>query len=191
MSHVHSLALTARLCRRAVILFALAASVTGGVRPAVAQNATTGEVKAAFLFNFARFTEFPEGTFSSPTAPFVIGIADDETMRRSLDLVVGGKWVGKRAVVVRNVRETKDLEGLHMLFIGGESGAAERLKHLARRPVLTVGDATRFCDLGGMIMFALENNRVRFEINLDATAQAELRVSSRVLSLAKAVHGKN
>ena len=191
MAQIHSPARPARLCRHALILFALAGCVTAAVRPAGAQNATTGEVKAAFLFNFARFTEFPEGAFSSPTAPFVIGIADDDTMRRSLDLVVGGKLVGKRAVLVRDVKGAKDLEDLHMLFIGGESGVTDRLKQLAGRPVLTVGDANRFCDLGGMIMFALENNRVRFEIRLDATEQAQLKVSSRVLSLAKAIHGKN
>ena len=172
---------------------AAAACVAGLSGSADAQNATTGEVKAAFLYNFARFTEWPSAAFSSASQPFLIGVSGDEALRQTVDVVVKGKAVGGRALKTRTVKDDKDLGDIQMLFIGASSSArvGDLLKALSGQPVLTVADLDRFCDRGGMINFLVEDNRVRFEIRFDATEQAGLKVSSRVLTLAKAIHGKS
>ena len=178
--------------RFAIFLLAAATCVTGVSQTADAQNATTSEVKAAFLYNFARFTEWPATAFSSEASPFLIGVSGDEVMRQTVDTVVKGKAVGGRPFRTRAVVDDKDLGDIQMLFVGESSASrvGELLKALNGQPVLTVGSADRFCDRGGMINFLLEDNRVRFEIRFDATEQAGLKVSSRVLTLAKAIHGK-
>ena len=161
--------------------------------PLHAQNSTTAEVKAAFLFNFARFTEWPSESFATPTSPLVVGVMGDETMRLTLETLSKGKQIGGRSLATKNVQDPKDLGDVHMVFVGGSSGAKalDLLKAVNGLPILTVGDVDRFCDKGGMITFLVEQNRVRFEIRYDATEHARLRVSSRVLTLAKTVHGKN
>ena len=179
---------------RFVILFAGAAACVAGVtQRADAQNATTGEVKAAFIYNFARFTEWPAAAFSSASSPFLIGVSGDEVMRQTVETVVKGKAVDGRQIRTRTVKDEKDLGDIQLLFVGESSNSrvGELVKALKGRPVLTVGALDRFCDRGGMINFLLEDNRVRFEIRFDATEQAGLKVSSRVLTLAKTVHGKS
>ncbi|HKY20130.1 MAG TPA: YfiR family protein [Vicinamibacterales bacterium] len=176
-----------------VVLAAFVCLAAAPARAAVAQSATTGDVKAAFLYNFARFTAWPAHAFSTATSPFVIGVAGDEGFRRTVDTVLEHKTVGGRTLRTRDVRDTKDLLEVQMLFIGrtSDSHVSDWLKALSGRPVLTVGDGNAFGHQGGMIAFVLEGDRVRFEIRYDATEQAGLKVSSRVLTLARAVHGKN
>jgi hypothetical protein len=100
--------------------------------------------------------------------------------------------LGGRAIKTRNVKDVNDVAHVHVLYVGvlTESRGAEMLKALKGLPVLTVGDTARFCAEGGMIGFLLERERLRFEIRFDATEHAGLKVSSRVLALAKTVHGK-
>lgn len=181
------------LWRRAVVLMAVAAYAAGITPATLAQNATTGEVKAAFLYNFARFTEWPADAFDDPAAAFVIGVAGDEVLRQTVEHLTRGKAISGRALRTRHVKETQDVPGVQILFIGGTSAsrAAELVKEAGTRPILTVGDVERFCQKGGMIAFQIEQNRVRFEVQIDATESARLKVSSRVLTLAKAIHGRN
>lgn len=158
-----------------------------------AQNATTGEVKAAFLYNFARFTEWPAEAFTSESAALVIGVAGDEGLRRTLDNLTRGKLAGMRRLRTRNVKDATDTADLHIVYIGGvpAAQAQELIKSVGSFPVLTVGDADRFCEYGGMINFLIAGNRVRFEVRFDVLDQARLKVSSRVLTLAKTIHGKS
>jgi hypothetical protein len=175
-------------CATAITVTALCAPA-----PLAAQNATTAEVKAAFLYNFARFTEWPADAFGETSAPFVIAISGDEVLRQTIDYLTRGKVISGRPVQTRNVTEPADVASAQILYIGGHSleRAPDLLKEAGRLPVLTIGDSERFCENGGMIAFLIERNRVRFEIQFDATEQARLKVSSRVLSLAKAIHGKS
>jgi hypothetical protein len=179
--------------RRLVRAVAIAiASLSAGTAPAGAQSATIGEVKAAFLYNFARFTEWPSDAFASESDPLVIGVVGDEVLRLTLEGIIRGKLVGTRLLKTRQVRDAGDLAGAQMLYIGGTevSRAEDFVNALQRTPVLTVGGVDRFCEKGGMINLLIEDNRVRFEIRLDATEHSRLKVSSRVLTLAKTVYGK-
>jgi hypothetical protein len=150
------------------------------------------QVKAAYLFNFLKFVEWPENTFVDPLAPMVIGVVGDDPFGSALPQVVIGKTVQGRDVVIRIYRAGEDLRGAHILFIG----SSERKKlpaifsSLRGSGVLTVGDMEGFLDSGGMIQFVAEDNRVRFAINVDAARRAKLKMSSKLLSLAKTVEGK-
>jgi hypothetical protein len=183
----------ALLFRRTIALALVAACGLAPRAILAAQNATTAEVKAAFLYNFARFTEWPTDAFIEASAPFVIGVAGDEGLRQTVDQLTHGKAIGGRSLRTRNIKDPADVAAVQILFIGGASAsrAPELLKEAGRQPVLTVGDADQFCERGGMIAFLIEQNRVRFEIHVVATEQARLKVSSRVLTLARAIHGKS
>jgi YfiR/HmsC-like len=149
------------------------------------------QVKAAYLFNFLKFVEWPEESFADPLAPIVIGVVGEDPFGNALPQVVIGKTVQGRDLVIRIYRPGEDLRGVHILFIS----ASERkrlpiiLSSLRGSSVLTVADTAGFLDAGGMIQFLNENGRVRFAINVDATGRAKLKMSSKLLSLAKVVGG--
>jgi hypothetical protein len=157
-----------------------------------AQLSLERDVKAAFLVNFAIFTEWPAGTFADSAEPIVIGVVGNEMLRRTIDHIARGKLFSGRELKTRHVQDANDVAHVHLLFIAGSMGpgTAEILQAVNGLPVLTVGDAAGFCAAGGMIAFLLERDRLRFEIRFDATEHAGLKVSSRVLVLAQTVHGK-
>jgi hypothetical protein len=171
----------------AILLLALGA----GSASAAAQGAATEyEVKAAFLYNFAKFVEWPGSTFESPTDPLVLCVFGDDPFGESLDSVVQGEKVGGRRLVVYRTRETSQLRGCHVVFLSQK--ARERypgvLDSLSGTSVLTVGEGEGFLTQGGVIRFVLEENRVRFEINRDAAERNRLKLSSQLLRLARAVN---
>jgi len=149
------------------------------------------QVKAAYLFNFLKFVEYPSASFADPLAPIVIGVVGDDPFGSALPQVVIGKTVQGRDLVIRVYRIGEDLRGAHILFIS----ASERkkipmiLSSLRGSSVLTVSDTAGFLDAGGMIQFLNEDSRVRFAINVDATSRAKLKMSSKLLTLAKIVGG--
>ena len=149
------------------------------------------QVKAAYLFNFLKFVEYPNESFMDSLAPIVIGVIGDDPFGNALPQVVIGKTVQGRDLVIRVYRIGEDLRGAHILFIS----ASERkrlpmiLSSLRGSSVLTVADTEGFLEAGGMIQFLTENGRVRFAINVDATSRAKLKMSSKLLSLAKMVGG--
>ena len=149
------------------------------------------QVKAAYLFNFLKFVEWPDESFADPLAPIVMGVVGENPFGTALPQVITGKTVQGRDLVIRVYRTGEDLRAAHILFIS----ASERkklpviLSGLRGSSVLTVGDMRGFLEAGGMIEFLNENDRVRFAINLTATAQARLKMSSKLLSLARVVGG--
>jgi len=149
------------------------------------------QVKAAYLFNFLKFVEYPNESFTDPLAPIVIGVVGDDPFGNALPQVVIGKTVQGRDLVIRIYRAGEDLRGAHILFIS--SSEKKRLpmilSGLRGSSVLTVADTEGFLEAGGMIQFQSENNRVRFAINVDATSRAKLKMSSKLLSLARVVGG--
>ncbi len=150
------------------------------------------QVKAAYLFNFLKFVEYPSESFADPLAPIIIGVVGDDPFGTALPQVVTGKTAQGRDLVIRTYRAGEELRGAHILFISASE--KKRLpmifSSLHGSSVLTVADMEGFLDAGGMIQFLNENDRVRFAINLDATTQARLKLSSKLLSLAKVVGGE-
>lgn len=158
--------------------------------PALA-TPTEYDVKAAFLYNFAKFVEWPPDTFKEPTAPFTVCVLGDDPFGEALEKEFSDKTVQDRPIVFEPLDHHAP-GACQVLFIS----ASERkrvdaiLQDLKGPPILTVSDIQRFVKHGGIIGFTLEDDRVRFEVNLAAAEQAGLKISSQLLKLAKNVTGK-
>jgi YfiR/HmsC-like len=164
-----------------------------GGRPVLGQGseASEYEVKAAFLYHFSQFVDWPEGTFKEANSPIVYCTIGEDPFHGALDASLSGKAVGERALQVQHFKQLEEIRGCQILFIG--EGEQKRMASLATKlkgnPVLTVGESEHFIQEGGMIGFLLEENKIRFEINLDVAEHAKLKLSSRLLGLAKRVIG--
>jgi YfiR/HmsC-like len=158
--------------------------VAGSAR---AQTADEPALKAAFLHNFVRFTTWPSS--STATGPLALCVLGNESVAAGLEAVERAAAPGTAAGVVRRVRPGDDPRACALLYAGALSGpdAAALIARVADAPVLTVGDSTGFTDSGGIIGFFLENNRMRFAVNVAAARRAHLQISSRLLSLAQIV----
>ena len=145
------------------------------------------EVKAAFIYNFAKFVEWPQGTGASE--PFVVTVLGADPFGRALEDALRGKSVGGRPIVLRRAATLDELGDSQIVFISGseEPGLASILKRLEADPVLTVGDTGQFAAHGGIIGFRLEGERVRLDISLAAAERSRLRLSSQLLRIARIV----
>jgi hypothetical protein len=149
------------------------------------------QIKAAYVFNFLKFVEWPEDSFADPLAPIVIGIAGEDPFGSALQNVIMGKTVQGRDLVIRKYRAGEDLRSAHILFINvsEKKRIPQLLAGLRGSSVLTVADSGEFLVEGGMIQLYYQDNRIRFAINVDATGRAKLKISSKLLSLAHVVGG--
>lgn len=160
----------------------------GGVARAGVQEPTREyRIKAAFIYNFARFTRWPAGSFSDREAPLDICIYGDDPFDGALDAVAGDTIRGRK-VAVRRIAAIESSNGCHLLFISDSE--AERLTDilaaLTDRPVLTVGDMPNFTRAGGIINLKTnEEDKLRFEINTGIAKLSGLKFSSKLLSLAE------
>lgn len=156
-----------------------------------AQSVTQPTLKAAFLLNFAKFVEWP----GDATQPLTLCVFEDAAVEDALAELVNGGPVGGRPVVL--AKGSRALRTCHLLYVGGVDPAriAATLDEAKAGPILTVGDGDRFVRRGGMIGFFVEDGRMRFAINPDTAQRAGLRLSSRLLSLARIVkdgrHGQS
>lgn len=168
--------------------------LAGNVRSIAAQStpANEYEVKAAFLFHFAQFVEWPDGAFGRADSPLVYCTIGKDPFQGKLDATLKNKTIGARATQVRHLKQIQDAQGCHLAFIGEENNGqiSAWLAVLQGSPILTVGESERFVQEGGMIAFCIEENKIRFEINLESAKTANLKISSRLLTLAKTVMGK-
>ncbi len=157
--------------------------------PRPASSASEYQLKAAFLFNFGKFVEWPEHAFESPESALRICVLGEAPFGQELDATVAGRTVGARPIEVRRMGAGAGTSACHMLFLSG----AER-KHLGAlastlsgAPVLLVGESDDFAREGGMINFIKVDNKIRFEINDAEARQAGLKISSKLLKLATIV----
>jgi hypothetical protein len=148
-------------------------------------------VKAAFLYKFGGFVEWPAGTFRSPTAPFVIGVFGDDAVAAELEQLTRGREVNGHPVAVVRVKDTDDLASLQVLYAGGprESRVRELLASV-RGPVLTVADAPLAGRAAPVLAFTQDEGRLRFAASLTAAAARGLKLSSRLLAVAQSVEGR-
>lgn len=146
---------------------------------------TENQVKAAFLYNFARYVTWPDSAFGSPAAPIRICVVGDDAFLSDLAATVEGKKVGERPVRAESRTSAARASGCHILFL--RSADADALAGLARSSVFVVSDRQGFAADGGTANFRLVDNKVRFEINPGAVEKAGLQVSARLLRLAQIV----
>ncbi|MGA7686405.1 MAG: YfiR family protein [Terriglobales bacterium] len=158
-----------------------------------AQSPAAGEyqVKAAFLYNFAKFVEWPPGSFADRAAPLRICVFGQDPFGEELHHIANDKIINGRKLVVDEVADLMAARSCHILFIASSKKAEMKqiVESLRGADVLTVGDTKGFAKMGGMINFVLEDDRVRFEVNQTAAEQTGLRISSKLLSVAVLVIG--
>lgn len=147
-----------------------------------------GEIKAAFVYNFAKFIEWPTASFPSEQAPLRICAFGDAQRDSSLSLLDGRQAQG-RTIVFSRIDKSEEVSGCQVLYLShSTNGTWHSIKSaLASKPVLTISEDIRFVDAGGMVSLFIENNRARFRINLSVAQGARLKVSARILQLAQDV----
>jgi hypothetical protein len=146
------------------------------------------KVKAAFLYKFAAYVEWPPHVFERPESPFVIGVAGADALSAELARIVAGRSIDGRPVAVRKLRHGEPVSGLQMLFIGrSDSGSTDVLASAKGRPVLTVTESEDAFALGSIINFVIVDDKVRFDVAPREADLANLKVSARLLSVARKV----
>jgi hypothetical protein len=184
-----------RLCRT----LALCAVVTLATAPLAAQTPTSAvinreyAIKAAFLYQFLNYVEWPADSFAEKSAPFIIGVHDTNPFGNVLNQVTKDKKAADRSIEIRSLTSASDVTECHILFVPKAVPKALQdavIKAAHGSHTLTVGESDDFINRGGAARFFLEGNKVRFEFNKDVIAENNLKVSSKLLALAKTVSDK-
>ena len=157
----------------------------GGVRAEEFQPSEY-QLKAAFLFNFAKFVEWPPGAFPEAKSPMIIGVLGDNPFGAELERTIRDKIVNGRPLQIREFRSPAEARECHILFVSNseKKRLPEVVESLRGTNVLTVGEAENFIESGGMISFVREGNKIRFQINDQAARGAGLKISSKLMNLA-------
>ena len=159
---------------------------------AAAQSASEYQVKAAFLFNFAKFVEWPANAFLTADAPLQVCVLGQDPFGGDFEQMIEDKTVNGHRLEIAHPEGVPQARACQILFIVSSEKQKTRdiLQGLAEVSVLTVGDTPGFAKMGGVINFVLDQNRVRFEINVKAAERAHLKLSARLLTVAKLIVGE-
>jgi uncharacterized protein DUF4154 len=174
---------------RALLLALACLLVPAGAAAQGDTRAAELRIKAAFLYKFCDFVEWPARAFAAPERAFTIGILGADALADELAAVVSQRSVHGRPVVVRKLRHGASLTGLHLLFVGGHDGGRlpEVLAAAKGRPTLTVTEVEDGEDPGSVINFVLIADKVRFDVALPPAEAGGLKISARLLAVARRV----
>jgi len=168
----------------------LVAALMAGASEAASQTSTAPALKAAFLYNFAKFVEWP----ALPAgAPIVVCFVGDDGIAAGFVDTVRGQNISGHSFDVRMLQDSSKWRACHLLFIADAESrrSAGGLDEIKALPVLTVSDSKGFSLAGGIIELYVEDGRIRFVINLDAADRSGVRLSSRLLGLAKVIRNSH
>jgi hypothetical protein len=172
----------------AVLALACASVGPTGVQPARAQGQAEYEIKAAFVYNFAKFVQWPASSFAQPQAPLVLCLVGRDVFGPALE-TIDHKLVQGHALQIRRQVRLDELGSCHILFVADSE--RQRLGSILRAVpevgVLTISDIERFAEAGGIIGFYNLDNKVQFSINLDQARSASLQINSQLLRLARVI----
>jgi hypothetical protein len=163
--------------------------LTGFLRQVAAQEIPEYQLKAAFLYNFAKFTEWPENTFKDGSAPVVVVIFGEDPFGENINFIKD-KSVKNRKLEIKRCHEIKELAACHILFVSSseKKRLSEILAAIKISSVLTVSDIDSFIESGGVIRFVLTNDNLGFAINAEAVKRADFKISSQLLKFGQLVH---
>jgi len=171
------------LARRAPILAFLIALALATPSAGRAKPTQEYDLKAAFLFHFAQFVDWPADALPAGNSPFTIGILGHDPFGKSLDEIVSNETVDGHKLLVRRFQNVDQVDSCHILFIDPSESSRmdEILSHLKGRSILTVGETKDFAQRSGVIGFVLSEKRLRLAVNLTAAKEARLTISSKLL----------
>jgi hypothetical protein len=147
-------------------------------------------LKALFLYNFGSYIEWPEGTFADKKTPFVIGVLGTAPLDETLNQIAAHKKIGERRIVIEHYKTPADIKNCQILFVPVTTPPqqqAKAIEAIKNRPVLAVGESPNFATNGGDVNFFLQDNKIRFEVNVDSTRKQQLKVNSKLLAMAKII----
>lgn len=174
------------------VAFCLAQALAFAPRAwAQAEGARESAVKAAFIYRFASFVEWPAGTFQRQDQPLVIAVAGDDDVAADVEQITAGRTVDGRPVAVRRLPYGSAPNGAHILFLGQRREA--RLREAidaATGPVLVITDQPGALRLGSVLNFSTDGGRVRFAASLASADTRNLKLSARLLTVAQTVEGR-
>lgn len=150
------------------------------------------QIKAAFVYNFLKFVEWPADKLTNNDSALTIGVLGKGPITSELQKAVKDRRINGRELVVKTVETAEAARGLHLLFVTAseDNRLDSLLAQTADASVLTVGESEQFAKRGGIITFVLEGDKLRFEINIDAAEAANLKISAQFQKLAKTVRRK-
>ena len=145
------------------------------------------QLKAVFLYNFTRFVDWPLHSFSNSNSPFVIGIVGNDPFGSNLEEAIRGESVGSHTMIIQHYSEITESTNCHLLFINSKDPDEIRgiLEAVKGKNILTVNEYSKFPQLGGMVQFINENNKIKLVINNNAVKVTQLQISSKLLSVAR------
>jgi hypothetical protein len=154
--------------------------------------ATEQQVKAAFIYNFTRFVDWPPEAFESANAPFVIGVLGNDPVASYLEDLVKDEKLDTHNIIVQRFTDLKQIDQCNILFISAEEAAKNNklIPSINRKGILTVSDVTDFSKWGGVVRFFKEANRLRLQINPAEAKAAQLTISSKLLSISSIYRGR-
>jgi hypothetical protein len=159
--------------------------------PAESTPSLEWAIKATYLYKFAGFVEWPEGSFQSPSSPIVLCILGRDPFGSTLARALEGQAVNGRPFVLQHMNRATPATACHIAYVAGSSfqTIAQMLAQLESRPVLTVTDETQRRPAGSIINFTVDDNHVRFEIDSRPADRAGIVISSKLMTVAAAVYG--
>jgi hypothetical protein len=159
-------------------------------RDVAAEPAAIGEykVKAAFVYNFAKYVEWPPEAFPNDHSPLVVTILGTTPLSEAFD-AIRGKTVKSRQLEIRQANRVEDVGASHILFVcdSERQHAAHIVESVGNKSILTISDMKNFAKTGGMISFVTIDDKIRFDINLGSARRSGLKISSQLLKLARTV----
>ena len=151
-------------------------------------DATEAGIKAAFLYKFASYVEWPSSAFPGPDSPLVFGVMASEEVAAELERILPGRIIHGHPVTVRRVKPGESVAGVHVLFIGRGQTDLRTVLRVAQHPgMLVVTETERGLEMGSIINFVVADERVGFEVSVEAAERNGLRISSRMLNVARRV----
>ncbi len=166
---------------------------TVSIQAQQAPQFTEYEVKAAYIFSFTKFINWPKTTFTLSNPPFVVGIYGDDPFGLILDKIFEGKTIKGRKLVIEHYYKPEEINNCNVLFISksvrGRIDLTNVINVVQEKSILTIGDNIQeFCELGGIINFTRQYAKHRFEINKNAANRADITISSKLISLANIIN---
>ena len=168
----------------------LLATLLAGTRVLAQPPAAEAQIKAAFIYNFLKFVEWPATAFGDPRDPFVVAIIGDGATADATEQFLASKQIGARSLVTRHLSWDDALVGVHALLLAERDPKKQRriFAAAAEASVLSIGEGADFAVRGGVIGLLVENRKVRFDIDVNAAQAAGLQISSKLLALTRSVH---
>ena len=156
--------------------------------PVQALEGTEDEVKGAMLVQFIRFVKWPDSVPSGPNGTIVIGIMDENGLMAVLN-VIEGRIIRDRKIHLKRPKSVQEALECHVLYMSSSQyrESTEILRAVSDQPILTIGEDPNFIQAGGVVRFYREKQRIRFEINPEAASRANLKISAKLLEIARLV----